>query len=41
VGGEYREYASNSGLWDSLQIVFAGAAYGSLRVYHRTEMISD
>lgn len=41
VGGEYREFASNTGLWDSLQVVFTGAAYGSLRVYYRMEMISD
>ena len=41
VGGEYREFASNTGLWDSLQIVFTGAAYGSLRVYYRRELISD
>lgn len=41
VGGEYRDFASNAGLWDSLQVVFCGAAYGSLRVYHRMELISD
>jgi len=41
VDGAYREYASNAGLWDSLQVVFCAATYGSVDVYCRMEMISD
>ena len=41
VGETYREFASNAGLWESIEVVFAGAAYGSLRVYYRMELISD
>ena len=41
VDGAYREYASNAGLWDSLQVVFCAAANGSVDVYCRMEMKSD
>ena len=40
IGGEYREFAFNCGLWDSCHVTLGGSSGGLANVYWRMELIS-
>ena len=41
IGGEYREFSFNTGLWDSCHVALGGSGNGKVDVYYRYELISD